>query len=300
MLWPPIVKILSENLNNEAFVKANLYVTAAAHISTIMLYLYVPLCLKFMEWRVVFYTAAALAFAVGVALVFGVKNAVNEGLRNTVSISDADIPKLPFVKVIFGAGIIPIFMAIIPMGFLRDGIETWLPTLYSEAFGRDSSESVLLAVLMPVFAIAMVYITTALHKRTLFKNEILGSLITFGISAVTAFVMSGFIGSETVGGRIVCLLLAVIVSGLMHGCNFLLISCLPGRFARYHRAATTSGVCNACVYIGAAVSMYGIPAVESAFSWRGVVISWVIVAAVGGCAALIALKKYSSFIKVDF
>ncbi len=42
MLWPPIVKILSCYLSHEQFVSANLVVTSAAHISTIVLYLYVP------------------------------------------------------------------------------------------------------------------------------------------------------------------------------------------------------------------------------------------------------------------
>ena len=61
MLWPPIVRILADNLDHESFVKANLIVTTAAHIATILLYLYVPLCLKFFEWRTVFFTATALA-----------------------------------------------------------------------------------------------------------------------------------------------------------------------------------------------------------------------------------------------
>jgi hypothetical protein len=39
------------------------------------------------------------------------------------------------------------------MGILRDGIESWLPTLYSEAFNRDASESILVSVALPIFSI---------------------------------------------------------------------------------------------------------------------------------------------------
>lgn len=302
MLWPPIVKILSENLTSEAFVKANLYVTAAAHISTIILYLYTPICIEFMSWQAVFYTASALALLVIPVLIFALHGAVKGNLKDSEPKDDMRLGaegRSGYVALILKVGIVPIFIAIISMGFLRDGIETWLPTLYSGAFGREDSESVLLSVLVPVFAILMLYVTTALHKTKIFDNEVAGSLITFGVSIPAAMLMSVLIGSENAVARVGCLLLAVVIAGLMHGCNFLLISCLPGRFARYHRAATTSGICNACVYIGAAISMYGIPAVSKWLNWRGVVLSWAVVAAVGVAFCVLAIKKYSRFIRAE-
>ena len=75
MLWPPIVRMLADSLDHERFVRANLIVTSAAHISTVILYLYVPLCLEVFSWRAVFSTASALAlitlavFAVSMSLV---------------------------------------------------------------------------------------------------------------------------------------------------------------------------------------------------------------------------------------
>ena len=60
MLWPPIVKILSNHLDHDRFVTANLIVTTAAHVATILLYLYVPICIRFMSWQSVFYSATRL------------------------------------------------------------------------------------------------------------------------------------------------------------------------------------------------------------------------------------------------
>ena len=62
MLWPPIVKILSTYLDHKSYVTANLVVTAAAHVSTVILYTFVPICLEFMSWETVFFTASVLAF----------------------------------------------------------------------------------------------------------------------------------------------------------------------------------------------------------------------------------------------
>ena len=44
MLWPPIVKILSTYLDHKTYVTANLVVTSAAHIATVLLYVYTPIC----------------------------------------------------------------------------------------------------------------------------------------------------------------------------------------------------------------------------------------------------------------
>ncbi len=60
MLWPPIVRILADNLDHEQFVRANVIVTSVAHVATILLYLYVPVCLQFFDWKTVFYTATAI------------------------------------------------------------------------------------------------------------------------------------------------------------------------------------------------------------------------------------------------
>ena len=69
MLWPPIVRILADNLEHERFVRANLLVTCAAHLSTVLLYLYVPLTITVASWRMTFYTASAIAFLAGALMI---------------------------------------------------------------------------------------------------------------------------------------------------------------------------------------------------------------------------------------
>ena len=304
MLWPPIVRMLSDSLDHERFVRANLLVTSAAHVATIILYLYVPVCLEFFEWKTVFFTASSLALVTILIFAVAMSILVKQSEGNAVEKSDTPTPvstKMAedfniFIKRAIGAGFIPILVCIVMMGFLRDGIESWLPTLYSEAFGRDASESVLVSVLLPIFSMLSILVITVLHRNPLFGNEVRGSLVIFAAAAVTCIPLSILIGSDNAVIRIVCLVLAALVCGFMHAINFLLISCLPGRFSGMGRSATASGLCNACVYIGAAISMYGIAA-TSAFGWNVTVITWIGISAIGVVATLIALKAYTSFIK---
>lgn len=304
MLWPPIVRMLADSLDHERFVRANLLVTSAAHISTIILYLYVPVCLEFFAWQTVFYTASAVAlvtlviFAISMSLVVGKSSVDSTPKSNTptpVSTKTAEDFNV-FMKRAIGAGIIPVLVGIVMMGFLRDGIESWLPTLYSEAFGRDASESVLVSVLLPIFSVLSISVITVLHRSPLFGNEVRGSLVIFAAAAVACIPLSILISLDSAVIRAICLVLAALVCAFMHAINFLLISCLPGRFSAMGRSATASGFCNACVYIGAAISMYGIAA-TSTLGWNVTAITWIGISAVGAIATLAALKAYTKFIK---
>ena len=304
MLWPPIVRILADNLSREGFVRANLVVTCAAHLSTILLYLYVPLCISVADWKMAFFTASALAlFAGGLVVVltsvfvFGDKRKniqTPDPVSNNTRKNDNN-----YLHLALAAGLPTILVAITSMGFLRDGIETWLPTLLSEAFGIAAGQSILISVLLPIFAAIAIAVITVLHKTKLFGNETLGSLVLFFAAILISTVLCFIIGGEGGVYRILTLVFACLVTASMHAINFLYISCLPGNFAKYKRAATTSGICNAFTYVGAAISMYTVPYVSASFDWSVVMLVWGIVALIGALMSLISLKRYTKFIRMD-
>ncbi len=300
MLWPPIVKILSAHLEHEQYVTANLIVTAAAHVATILLYVYAPLCLKYMSWQTVFISSAAIA-AVALA-VFVISLSFVLPSEPTVKVIRAERKSAsaePVLNILKRTGVIPILVCIIMCGFLRDGIESWLPTLYSEAFNRDAEESILVSVILPIFSIISVSAIKAVHKIKIFNNEILGSAILFAASALLSVPLAILISSSAVPARIISLFLTALVCAAMHGINFLLISCLPGRFARFGRASTVSGVTNSCVYIGAAIASYGIALVSDSLGWAVTIITWIAVALVGALMAIPAYRKYTNFLSEE-
>ena len=303
MLWPPIVKILSNYLNHEKFVTANLIVTSAAHVSTILLYIYVPICISFMSWETVFFTASALAAVSIVAFVVSLAIIIPKDAEvlpaSTRKAQNGGALCEPISKIVFSTGLAFIFICIIMCGFLRDGIESLLPTLYSEAFNRDASESILVSGALPVFSIVSVTFVRAIHKSKLFNNEIRGAAILFLFSAILCIPLAILIGKDNAAARIICLSLTVLVCAAMHGVNFLLISCVPGRFAVFGRSSTVSGLTNAFVYIGAAVSTYGIALVSAHLGWSLTICTWIAVAFVGVIFAIPAYRKYTSFIYAE-
>ena len=301
MLWPPIVRILADNLDHDRFVTANLIVTMAAHTATILLYVYVPICLKFMSWEAVFFTATAITgvtlaiFAVSMFFVTLDRGAAPK--KQQENTDSAPAQDEGFLALFVRAGLPAIFVAIIMMGFLRDGIESWLPTLYMQAFTRSAEESILLSAILPVFSIVSVTLIKIAHKTRTFSNESRGSAVLFLAAAILCVPLAALINFEQSTLRLVCLVLAALICGTMHAVNFLYISCLPGRFSAYGKAATASGFCNAFTYVGAAISMYGISALAENLGWSATAISWICVALLGGVFSLIALKRYAAFLQ---
>ena len=305
MLWPPIVKILSTYLDHKTYVTAHLIVTSAAHCATVLLYAYVPLCLTFMSWQAVFTTASILAvcsiivFAVAMSIILPKEaEVVKTDTRTTVS---ADVEKckndVKILDVLRRSGIFTVFVCIIVVGFLRDGIESWLPTLYSEAFAKDVSSSTLVSIILPIFSILSISIVTVLYRKHVLSNEVSGSAALFGISLALAIPLVFLLNNDDAFSRIAALFITAFICGAMHGVNFLLISCLPGRFARVGRSATVSGVCNSCVYVGAAISTYGIALVSKHMGWSFTAATWCGILAVGILFALLSYKRYTAMLK---
>ena len=298
MLWPPIIKLLSENLENEAYVKANFIVTSAAHVATVLLYLFVPVCLEIFSWEAVFFTASALAllsvpvFAIimSVAIKGGIKDGVEVKTEKKSARGDG------YMALLAKSGIFPILVCVMMLGALRDGIESWLPTLYAEAFNRDASEAALVSVAIPIFSIIMVSFAARIHRAKFFNNEIRSAIVCFATSVIVGIPLRFLIDVDAGWARGLSLVIAVIMCGAMHSCNLMLISCLPGRFARFHRSATTSGICNAFVYIGSAISMYGIAEIAENLGWGATVLTWTGIALVGTVFSLFALRKYTRFL----
>ena len=300
LLWPPIVRILSDNLSHEKYVTANLIVTCGAHVSTIVLYIYAPICISLMSWESVFFTSTIFCVIVGIIFVIAMSFVVSgdkkgTGNASTVSANDGE----PLFGIFKRTGVLMIFVCIIAMGFMRDGIESWLPTLYSEAFGRDSSESILISVVLPIFSIISLFVVRIIHKGKVFNNEARGAGILFALSVILCIPLAILINVENAACRVICLLLAAFVCAFMHSCNFLLISCVPGRFAKTGRASTAGGFCNACTYIGAAGSMYGIALVSEHFGWSATVVSWIAICVIGVIFSILSFKKYTGFLQEE-
>lgn len=311
LFWPPIVRMMALNLDEKQYAQGNWLVSVASHAATILIYLIVPVFITVSDWKSAFYMAAVWAAICLVVWSVGymrLKKQISGSFdltpdkENTelkteaadaesTGVADRNKRKTGLWGAFAASGTLFIFAAIAMQGYLKDGIQSWMPTFFTEVFDMPSSAAILSNAVLPMFNILVVSIATLLYRKV-FRSEVRESLVFFGGAALLCVLLTFFFQTSAV----VCLLLAALITGSMHGINLMFISFLPRRFKESGKVATVSGICNAFSYLGSTVSSYGIALVAQGLGWRYTVLSWGGVALAGALLCLLAYRRFHRFV----
>ena len=297
MLWPPMVRMMSTNLENAEYSYAVVRVSCGSSVATIFLYICCPLLLKLIDWRTVMLFCAALGTLI---LTFWVLVSprlfpqrapavkADDAKEEVAAVHNAPLPRFVLLPIVL------IMLGIILQGILRDGVTNWMPSFLNETFGLPEENAIFSTVILAVFSMVS-FVVFDFVQRRLFQDEVFCAAMIFVLSAVSAAVMYGI---HLFGGSVVfsMLLMAVIVA-CMHGINLMLISVVPKRFLRTGKVATFSGILNACTYVGASLSTYGFAALAERFGWNFTILTWVIVSVLGVVVCLLASPAWQRFRK---
>lgn len=288
MLWPPVTRALAENLGEEASRDAIARVIQAAQVATLSIYLLSPVAISLSGWRSVFLIAGSVGAVSALLWFFGTAE-----LRQTTPVAKAEQQpaqhRASVGSLILEAGLIPMMAAIVLMGMLRDGLQTWMPTYICEVFGLSSETSILISGLLPVLSMLSIAFSTMLFHRN--HDEAISGTILYVLSFAAAAVMAAiFPGPAPLG-----VLLFALLAGSMHGVNQMIICFTPTRFAPYGRVSTFSGLLNCFVYVGAATSTYGFAGFAEHFGWRSTMLLWMGIALLGTLMCLLCMKKWRRF-----
>lgn len=292
LMWPPLVKIMSEKLCEDDYKKAVVKVSWGSSCGTIAVYLLAPIIIKTLTVRFVFVISSVLAVVMSIVVKAAFdKNAlfkVDNVIKGKVRVSEAGETKV-FSK--SAAALLALLMlAILCQGALRDGVTNWTPTYISEIFNLDSSLSILTSVILPIFSVISFTFVSYINRKFV-KNELVCAGVVFGIGAISGALLL-LIGGKSVVAALVLLALLV---GSMHGVNLILVCMTPAYFARYGKVSFVSGLINSSTYVGAAVSTYGIALFTESFGWNKTVVLWVGIALVGTAICVGISKAWTSF-----
>ena len=279
MMWPPIVKMMSQLFDEEEYKKAALIVSWGSSVGTIVVYLLVPAVLSALNWKWVFYICGSVA-AVTVVLwqFYSYKPEYTAtqrekkvgGIRNLLS------------PMLFG-----VMGAIVLQGMLRDGVTTWMPSYIIEVYNWNTASSILTGVILPIFSIISFQVATRLYRKV-FTNPLTCAGVFFGLGLVSA----AGLYFATGGNAMMSVLLSALLTGAMHGVNMMLISMLPPYFKQYGLTGTASGLLNSCTYIGSALSTYGVAAISEWAGWKVTVLIWTGIALLGTVLCFVCVKPF--------
>lgn len=293
MLWPPMVRVMAEMLSDKWYRQSCVLVSMASTLATLAIYVFAPVCIQFSGWKTAFAVPGVLGILTAVFWLVKVRKLeADHGEKpGDGGRTKAEEKGGSALHLLAAAPLVPILLAIILQGTLRDGMTTWMPVYMNEVFGMNSSKSILSAAALPVFGTLCILFASLLLG--ILKSEVFTAMLLFGAGAFAGAVMLPFYDSASV----VCIIMMTVITGSMYGVNLLLISRVPGHFAGYGKVSTVSGVLNAATYIGSSLSTYGFGAVAEGAGWRTVVILWIAIAVLGALLMLAAGRRWAAFCK---
>lgn len=293
LMWPPLVRIMAHYLDSSAYDTASIWVSWGSSFGTILVYAGAPLLISLGSFRWVFLASGTTALVTG----FLWKVLYTRHFRDLPATSkksapsDTDLSIEPFNRQTIVI-ILALMAAIMVHGMLRDGVTNWMPTFVSEQFGLNSSSAILAGVILPVFQIICVRITSWVHRK-LFPNELTCAGFFFALGCIASVMLAYFAKHSAV--------ISAICIGLLVGCmssiNFLLICLVPAIFRRFGRVSLISGVLNCSTYVGSALSTYGFAIFSGSFGWDSTILLWAIIAAAGLAVCLGLARKWAQFKK---
>ena len=290
MMWPPLVRIISGRFSGDEYKKAIMWVISGGTVSTIFVYLSAPLIISLAGWRVVFYLSASAAFTMAFLWRRGFEK---------IGVRLESAQAVPGPRAVPGRRPIPgdlwgmvglILAAIMLQGMLRDGISSWMPSYLNDSFMTGSAASILSSVAIPVTAIAANYFVLYINRRFV-RNEMLCAGLVFSAGLVSLIVLRLF----GAGNFMVSVMALTVSAASMNGVSLVLTSMLPKYFERFGFISFVTGLLNFFVYVGSAVSIFGIAALTERYDWPATVMVWCLIALIGTAFCLVSARRWGWF-----
>lgn len=283
ILWSTLIKTLSDFVSEKKLPKAILAMSTTVAVGTFFAYGLSAICVKFGNWQSVFYFASAvlvISAIIWLAL-YGKEKPISK-------IEKTDGEKIKTKGAILLALILAAISGI-ANGFIKDGINTWVPSVLYEEFNVSQSFSIMLTLLLPLVSTMGAAIAKKVHEKI--ASHAAMNMIFFAISALLC------------GGILLSLkiqsIVAVMACFIGVACGMAMINnVITSMFALDNRAVLNAGfaagLLNTFCYIGSTVTSYSLGAVSQAKGWNAVFVIMLTVCAVAaviGLAGVAAEKK---------
>lgn len=184
MIWPPMVRLVTSQVNAGCSVKIILLLSFSSPAGMLCTYLVNAVILQTGSWEWCFLSAGI--WLTGVAALWFVLTAAVE---RTVSPREKEPRQrdAPYKQnkrkrtAAVSSGLLCLTMAAFLHGILKDGLTTWIPTYLTEKFALASSFSALLAMALPVVNLCGIPVAQTANRH-LFQNEAVVGAICYLLS----------------------------------------------------------------------------------------------------------------------
>ena len=291
MLWGPIIKTLSNWFSHKQKNRVAVLISTTMVSGYLIAWAFSGLILYYKSWRWVFYLPGIIVTAFSVVWYIGMRSHPKEvGLTISDNEENSEIPanetnseQLSLWQLIIKTKLIPVAIACIAQGIIRDGITLWSPKFLMETQNMSIDSTIGLVIIIPIANFIGIMFAGWLNKR-LNNNEKLTSIVLYSagfISCLGLFIFSGI----NIFISMICLYLS---SALMAGANTLLISIVPLHYGKYNKVSSVAGFLDFCCYVGSGITGIMTGFLVDKTGWNGVLLSWIAVSIIGVISIFIA------------
>ena len=275
ILWPTIIRLLSESLPQKSLGTSSVVMGTTVAIGTLIIYGLSSIFVAFDRFKLSFYTAGIAVMIVAIVWIILYNKAVNkaknekkkdeiiEEVKENVSLqehtgSDND-RKLLYISIYV------LCFCAIGVNLIKDGLTTWVPSILKDEFSMSDSLSILLTLFLPVLAVfGNVY---ALKTHKIIPDYVNHCVAVFAVIAVFIGIIIGSLTFEFVAFMLIGL---VIVNFLASSLNSLITSIFPLFMRGKVNSGLFAGILNGFCYVGSTISSYGLGAIADNFGWTAV------------------------------
>lgn len=279
VLWSTLIKTLSDFISDKKLPKAILAMSTTVAIGTFAAYGISSLSVYANHWQIAFYIASAVLIVSAVIWIALFGPSKTPAIHSDTKQNE----KVKMGKVVLLALFITAFAGI-ANGFIKDGINTWVPSVLYEEFGISQSFSIFLTLLLPMVSTLGAAIAKKVHEKI--ASHAAMNMIFFSVSALLC---GGILLSLKAHSIITIMLCFIGVACGMAMINNVITSMFALDYRRLLNAGFAAGLLNTFCYIGSTTTSYTLGAVSQAHGWNAVFLIMLVVCV---AAAAICLAGY--------
>ena len=301
LLWPTLVLVLSDVLDDVMMKRAVLVMSFSVLIGTFLAYGGSALFNIWNGFYISFLFGAILMILIGAVWFFSypvLASAKAEKQTLQTEQQKAGNARKAVSAALVGLLVVCAIFAIAD-NFIKDGLNTWTPAILKEQFGFGDSVSIVLTLVLPFFGIFGSVLALQTNRRIKDFRALSGFFYL-----LLSIALGGLMFSVRQNVVVLFLICLGVISCLAHGINAVVTSIMPLAMRDQMNSGFLAGALNAACYIGSTASAYGLGKIADKTGWNTVIYvllvsaaSMAILAGVVTVVGLIRKKSSDTFEK---
>lgn len=273
LLWPTLIRLLSESLANAELGKSSVVIGTTVASGTLTAYALGALFAFLNQFKLSFYTAAFADLLVAVIWLFSYKKATTMALTQKAredspaeqeSTDESGKVSHPMARTVILSIVFLCLFAVVT-NLVKDGLITWVPSVLKEEYSLPDAMAILLTLVIPIVAIFGNAFALALHKKI--ADYITQACVCFAAISGIIGVILWSLGAKNMAAMLVGLLLTSLLASSL---NSLITAIYPMFMRSQLNSGMFAGILNGFCYLGSTISSYGLGSVADKHGWFGV------------------------------